>query len=418
MNTQNKSITLLFNPFFYIAGLQALALGLSAIFLAGLIGSWGHAHFDGVLDLHIGAPVRLWLFFCEGIIDWLCLSVVLWVCGKILSQNAFRAVDLFGTQALARWPAIVMSLLVLPKAFQRFCGELVEQLRQGKFEINPWDAAIFVTLVIVLIPFLCWMVALMYKSFSVSCNVKGGKAIGTFIAGLLVAEIISKLCVVLVLHQSILPMRTPARPAALPSARAQAAAVDLVAEGTGDLAGAGARFVDLLVKEDFAGAVAQYDSIMASTLPEAKLREVWRILQKQAGPFQKRLGTRVKEEPGFQIVFVPCQFERAILDIKVVFDSQRCVAGLFYGPSKTASSPLKSVSENSHPTPREGTRPTGNGQKSNLLQAQTIFAEMRDSEGKWRNGQGNDRQGNINTLSFPHAHARHCSGKFFQKKWF
>ena len=39
---------------------------------------------------------------------------------------------------------------------------------------------------------LCWEVALMYKSYSVSCNVKGGKAIGTFIAGLLLAEILSK----------------------------------------------------------------------------------------------------------------------------------------------------------------------------------------------------------------------------------
>lgn len=29
---QNKSVTLLFNPFFYIAGVKALGLGLGAIF--------------------------------------------------------------------------------------------------------------------------------------------------------------------------------------------------------------------------------------------------------------------------------------------------------------------------------------------------------------------------------------------------
>jgi len=37
---------------------------------------------------------------------------------------------------------------------------------------------------------------------------------------------------------------------------------------------------------------------------------------------------------------VTCQFERALLDTKVVFDSKSQVAGLFFVPVKTASSPL------------------------------------------------------------------------------
>jgi hypothetical protein len=42
---------------------------------------------------------------------------------------------------------------------------------------------------------ICWVVALMYKSYSVSCNVKGGLAIGTFIAGLILAETLSKIAI-------------------------------------------------------------------------------------------------------------------------------------------------------------------------------------------------------------------------------
>jgi hypothetical protein len=38
---------------------------------------------------------------------------------------------------------------------------------------------------------LVWMVALMYRAYSVSCNTKGGKAIGSFIAALIIAEILS-----------------------------------------------------------------------------------------------------------------------------------------------------------------------------------------------------------------------------------
>jgi len=194
MNDQKKPLTLLFNPFIYIAGATALAFGLAAILLAGLIGSWSHTHFDGVLDTHIGASAPLWFFLAEGLIDWVCLSIVLWAGGKIISRTSFRTIDLFGTQALARWPTLFMSLITLPKAFQRFGNQLVEQIKQGKFQFDSTDAIIFFAIAVALIPLLCWMVALMYKSFAVSCNVKGAKAIVTFIGALVIAEILSKLC--------------------------------------------------------------------------------------------------------------------------------------------------------------------------------------------------------------------------------
>jgi hypothetical protein len=75
---------------------------------------------------------------------------------------------------------------------------------------------------------------------------------------------------------------------------------------------------------------------MKSVLPEPKLRELWQDIEKQAGSFQKRLGTRMEVEQGYQVVFVTCQFERTNLDMKVVFDSQRHVAGLFYFPCQKA----------------------------------------------------------------------------------
>jgi hypothetical protein len=234
MNPQNKPITLLFNPFFYVAGVKALGLGLAAIFLAALVGSWGHTHFDGVLDTHVGAAAPLWFFFAEGVIDWLCLFIVLWPCGKIISQSAFRAVDLLGTQALARWPAFIISLITLPKAFQRFSNELLQQLKQGQFQFNTRDAIIFFCIVIAMLPFLCWMVALMYKSFSVSCNVKGGKAIAMFIAGLVVAEALSKLCLLLVLQHAGLNQAAAAAstasppPALFPAVQPVAQTTDIV----------------------------------------------------------------------------------------------------------------------------------------------------------------------------------------------
>jgi hypothetical protein len=318
MNTQqpqNKTVTLLFNPFFYIAGAQALLLGIIAIVLTSLIGSFGNAHFDGVLDSHVGAAAPLWVFFAEGFIDWLCLTLVLWVCGKIISKTMFRAVDIIGTQALARWPALFISLLALPPAFQKFSTELLAQIQQGNYNFNVQHLSIFLMLVVAMVPFVVWMVRLMYKSFSVVCNVSGGKAIGTFIVGLLVAEILAKACITPLLLTAM----------AHPSPLSNTA----VAAKSNDFTEAGCDFVTLMQDQKFAQAVAQFDPAMTKALPEAKLRNVWQDLKKEGGPFQKQLGASVQNYWGSKLVLVTCQFERKAFGIRVVYNSQKRVSGLW-----------------------------------------------------------------------------------------
>ncbi len=335
LNTQNKSVTLLFNPSVYLAGAEALALGLAAILLTGLIGWLGNTHFDGVLDAHLGGQAPLWVFMVEGILDWLCLAVVLLVLGKIISRTEFRAVDVLGTQAFARWPALLIGLILLPKEFQRIMNELVRQLNLGGVpKISVIDGFVVAAVVVALLVLLCWMVTLMYRAFSISCNVKGGKAIGTFIVGVLLAEIISKICVGLVLQHA-----GPSHTAVAESTAGSSSAISQAAQPVGQTAGlsaAGSEFVDLLAKKDFAGAEARFDSTMKSVLPEAKLRAVWEELLGQVGPYQKQLRTRVTKQEGYDVVFVTCQFENKKLDTKVVFDDNRLVGGLFFEPTHPA----------------------------------------------------------------------------------
>jgi hypothetical protein len=193
-----KWTTLLFNPFVYIAGGQALGFGVGAIVLAGLIGALGHTHFDGVLDTHVGAPAPLGFFLAEGLIDWLCLALVLLVLGKIASKTNFRAIDLLGTQALARWPTLITSIVTLPPAMRRFSQELLQHVSNPAAVIQLLatpDAMIFFAISLLMLPLVVWTVALMYQSYSVSCNLRGAKAIVTFIAGLLLAEILSKIVI-------------------------------------------------------------------------------------------------------------------------------------------------------------------------------------------------------------------------------
>ena len=103
-----------------------------------------------------------------------------------------------------------------------------------------------------------------------------------------------------------------------------------------DLSVNGAQFVDLMVNGDFAAAYAQFDPAMKGALPEKELRGAWQSIQTQAGPFNARLQARQEKQGGYDVVFVTCQFERATLDAKLVFDAEKKIAGLFFIPSQAA----------------------------------------------------------------------------------
>jgi len=97
-------------------------------------------------------------------------------------------------------------------------------------------------------------------------------------------------------------------------------------------------FVNLLVQENFSAAVKTFDATMSSVMPPKTLQETWTALIKQVGIFKKQISTRKEKYQQYDFVFVTCQFERATLDIKVVFDSNKKVAGLFFVPSQPSYS--------------------------------------------------------------------------------
>src|SRR3954447_6307580 len=93
-------------------------------------------------------------------------------------------------------------------------------------------------------------------------------------------------------------------------------------------------FIELLVTKKFVTAVEQFDTTMKTALPEAKLAETWASVLAQVGPL-KQVGTaRTEKRSEFTVVIVTCDFQNAALDVTVVFDQQKRVAGLFFAPAK------------------------------------------------------------------------------------
>jgi uncharacterized protein len=96
-------------------------------------------------------------------------------------------------------------------------------------------------------------------------------------------------------------------------------------------------FVNFLVKNDFSAAEGYFDNNVKAALTEEKLKATWTTLITQAGAFKRQIGTRTEKISGYDAVFVTCEFEKGSIDIKVVFDQAKRVAGLFFTPAVTAA---------------------------------------------------------------------------------
>ena len=92
-------------------------------------------------------------------------------------------------------------------------------------------------------------------------------------------------------------------------------------------------FVKLLAAEQFVTAVEHFDETMKNALPVEKLEEAWKFTTSQVGAFKRQMGSRTEKQGEYDTVFVTCEFEKGPLDVKVVYNSERQVAGLFFVPT-------------------------------------------------------------------------------------
>jgi len=123
-------------------------------------------------------------------------------------SHHLRAIDVFGTQALARAPYLLVALTTLLPGYQRSVARSIENLRQiaagntgsiTSISANSIDFSVFLAVSLFNLVMLIWMVALMYRAYANACNIKGTRAVVSFIAAVLIAEIISKVAVIALL---------------------------------------------------------------------------------------------------------------------------------------------------------------------------------------------------------------------------
>lgn len=188
----------IFNPFTQIAGIKALLLGILVVILTTLICFFSHTHFDGILDAHFRAETNMAHYFIEGFVDLASVIIVFYLLGLIVAGTRFRFIDIAGTMAFARIPVILTPLFALIFSPERFTNYMLYTfLHKGvQATINTMDILSFVITTLITILMVIWMIALMWNAFRICMNSRKPKIVITFIIGLIIAEVISKITLI------------------------------------------------------------------------------------------------------------------------------------------------------------------------------------------------------------------------------
>jgi len=172
------------NPFARYSGEVTSAAGLVVALIGVLVARLG-VRFDGALDVHTTAsPVPLATAVVDQLVAFPLTALVFWAVARIVARHV-RVIDVAGVVGLARAPSV---LLAVPLAFLRPA--------EAGAGMTPALAVVLVfALTAIGVHFY-----LLFVGLRTASGVTGGRAVATFIAAVVAAEIASKVVLHLALN--------------------------------------------------------------------------------------------------------------------------------------------------------------------------------------------------------------------------
>jgi hypothetical protein len=301
----------LINPFERIAGWQALTIGVIVMALTAIIGKINHIIFSGVLYVNTGATFDFSAGFIMQAVIFLALFLTMWIAGVCFSKTKVRAIDVAGTMALARFPMLLLAIVCfLPIA-----------------PASPYDIPRLIVFCLISIPFFVWMVALMYNAYSVSCHLKGGRAIISFIGALVVAHFLSLL--IFFFLSSSMFTNIPIKNVFVSKSKENIEVIDslTIRQKTENV-------VNALEQGNFDAITVYFDETMKNGLPVSGLRMAWMQTNAMYGKFEKADMSNMTETSmdRYNIVEVPFDFQKEKLKLRLAFNDNGEISGLFFLP--------------------------------------------------------------------------------------
>jgi len=309
MQSINMKTKFLINPFERIAGWQALFIGMVVMALTAVFGKINHIVFDGVLDVHFGI-LDFSASFSMQAVNFLVLFLTMWLSGVCFSKSKLRAIDVAGTMALARTPMLALGLICfLPVVPQ----DIFDILRSVIF-------------VVIVIPLTVWMVALMYNAYTVSCHLKGSRAVWSFVGALLVAEAVSKVVFIFLLNGLFANA-----PIFNPSVKNSAENTIVVADSL-TIHQKTENVVKAFEQGNFNSITVYFDETMKKKLPVNGLKMAWIQTNFTCGKFEKADldGLQETRIDKYDVLEVPFFFAKEKRNLRLTFNEDGEISGLFF----------------------------------------------------------------------------------------
>lgn len=181
------------NPFYYVAGIKSLIFGLIIIFATSIVGYLSRTHFPDIISIKTSPDFSFWYFVIQNFSNWFIVSTLFYIASIIFSKSSVRLVDIYGTQALARFPYFIASFVGFSGALDAFGKYLLWTLmRQGEpCEISVIQIISAILLIVFSLLLTIWLITLMFNAFKISANLKGKKLILIFIIVLIISLLFS-----------------------------------------------------------------------------------------------------------------------------------------------------------------------------------------------------------------------------------
>jgi hypothetical protein len=164
-----------------------VALTLSALgALVGAALSRFGVRFDGALDTHhVPSGVSLTTALLDLLVSWPLVAVLFFAASRVLARQG-RLVDFLAAVGLARIPLLLAGVALV--FFADHLPRTAEQAMDPSQLLYPIIFAFVFAL-----PCLAWFITLLVRGFRTASGLRGAPLVISFIATLLIAEVLSKL---------------------------------------------------------------------------------------------------------------------------------------------------------------------------------------------------------------------------------
>jgi hypothetical protein len=200
------------NPFTRVDGWPALGWGVFIVAATAVVAIRAQVNFDGVMDLHVNPAFHApaWFLAFEGVADWLIVALLFWAAGAIFARPRPRGLDFLGMLAIGRLPFLLSGILLLPSLLGKLMGPLTtiltqtaqhpDQLLQQIMTVpGIWWIMVGMAVMMAL---MLWGAFLNFFAVKEASGLETGPAIGVYVAGVIVAESISKIVIAMTIYRA------------------------------------------------------------------------------------------------------------------------------------------------------------------------------------------------------------------------